>query len=137
MLGDKVKRKINTASVGAIREKYNLDQVESGKINKTTNNLLNVNSIGGVRKMIHKKQNSEGAVFLNTVQMKQVKVENKQIKKLLSECENRGPYYSHCFSCNNKNLEYITKIKVDDATKILTFIKEGHEKEKLRLFKIN
>jgi len=55
---------------------------------------------------------------------------------LLNECDNRGPFYSHCKSCNNRNLEFITKIKVDQATKILNYIKVDHDKEKFRLFKI-
>ena len=90
-----------------------------------------------MRKIVHKKQNSDTAIFLNAVQVKTVEVKNKQIKKLLNDCDGRGPYYSHCTSCNNRNLEFITKIKVEEATKILGFIKEDHDKEKKKLFKIN
>jgi len=103
----------------------------------TMRNITKQQIIVQARKIVHKKQQSEGAAqFLHAVEVKEVEVKNKQIKKLLNECDNRGPFYSHCKSCNNRNLEFITKIKVDQATKILNYIKVDHDKEKFRLFKI-
>jgi len=71
--------------------------------------------------------------FLHTNQEQEPKViiKNPQVKKLIKEVENYGPYYSHCPTHNRRNLEFFGKMKTDQSIKLLTFIKDYRSKNKL------
>lgn len=63
--------------------------------------------------------------FLNILGFeKKIQIKNPLIKKLLDDTQNHGPYYTHCPSCQNKNLSFFKHLKENEAMKIITFIKE-------------
>ena len=53
-----------------------------------------------------------------------VEIKNQQIKKLMREIDNYGPYYSHCPSHNKRNLEFFGNMKPDNSIKLLSYLKE-------------
>lgn len=51
-------------------------------------------------------------------------IKDFKVKKILEEVNGFGPYYSHCTSCNKKNLEFYSKMDSNYAVKILKNIKD-------------
>lgn len=69
--------------------------------------------------------------FLNTDYdkiNKKVEIKNPKVAKLLKEINYYGPYYSHCPSCSNKNLDFFKSVNNNQAISILKYIKEQKEK---------
>jgi hypothetical protein len=91
----------------------NLNKFEESKINKS------------------KKINQNFGPFLNLdydAIYKVPEIKDEKVKKMLMDVNGFGPYYSHCFSCNKKNLNFYDKINQDTALKMLTTIKETKKK---------
>jgi len=68
-----------------------------------------------------KKSTYSYGPFLNTDYEKinkKVEIKNPAIKKLLTEIDYCGPYFSHCPSCSTKNMEYFKNINTDQGIKI-------------------
>lgn len=55
-------------------------------------------------------------------------IKNEKVKNMLKDVNGFGPYYSHCFSCNKKNLFFYDKINQETAIKMLSSIKENKKK---------
>jgi len=55
-------------------------------------------------------------------------IKNEKVKKLLKDVNGFGPYYSHCFSCNKKNLNFYDKINSETAINVLKEIKKEKNK---------
>lgn len=55
-------------------------------------------------------------------------IKNEKVKKNLKEVNGYGPYYSHCFSCNKKNLHFFDKINSEIALKMIKTIKDNKSK---------
>jgi hypothetical protein len=71
------------------------------------------------------KAKPEYGPFLNiNSNVKKVEIKNKEVKSLVEECNNFGPFYSHCPSCNNRNLSFYQNMNSDNAVKLLTFIRD-------------
>ena len=63
--------------------------------------------------------------FLNVLRIdKKIEIKNPTVKKMLMETKNHGPYYTHCPSCHNKNLNFFQHLKENEAVKILSFIQK-------------
>jgi len=78
-----------------------------------------------------KKINQNFGTFLNLdydAVYKVPEIKDEKVKKMLKDVNGFGPYYSHCFSCNKKNLNFYDKINQDTAMKMLTTIKETKKK---------
>lgn len=56
---------------------------------------------------------------------KKVEINNPAVKKLLQDVDYYGPYFSHCPSCSNKNLEFFKHANNDQAINILNYIKKN------------
>jgi hypothetical protein len=75
------------------------------------------------------KTNSQYGPFLNIVtNTKKIEIKNKDVKNLVEECNNFGPFYSHCPSCNNRNLSFYQNMNSENAMKLLTFIRDNRLK---------
>jgi len=71
------------------------------------------------------KANTEYGPFLNiNSKTEKIEIKNKFVKDLVEECNNFGPFYSHCPSCNNRNLSFYQNMNSDHALKLLTFIRD-------------
>jgi hypothetical protein len=95
------------------------NMTESSKESKVTVSLPKIK--------IAKKTNSENnyGPFLNITGFeKKIEIKNPLVKKLLDDTKNHGPYYTHCPSCQNKNLSFFQHLKEKEALKIITYIKE-------------
>lgn len=55
-------------------------------------------------------------------------IKNEKVKNMLKDVNGFGPYYSHCFSCNKKNLNFYDKINQETALKMLSSIKQSKKK---------
>ena len=75
------------------------------------------------------KTNSQYGPFLNIVSnIQKIEIKNKEVKNLVEECNNFGPFYSHCPSCNNRNLSFYQNMNSENAMKLLTFIRDNRLK---------
>lgn len=54
---------------------------------------------------------------------RQPEIKDKKVKKILDEVNGFGPYYTHCNSCNKKNLDFYSKMDSNSAVKMLRVIK--------------
>lgn len=48
---------------------------------------------------------------------------------MLKDVNGFGPYYSHCFTCNKKNLVFYDKLDSEKAIEMLKIYKEKRKKE--------
>lgn len=55
---------------------------------------------------------------------KNIEITNPKIKKKLTELNYYGPYYSHCPSCRNKNLEFYEMMEPTQCLKLLAQLKK-------------
>jgi hypothetical protein len=60
---------------------------------------------------------------------KKITIADPQVNKLQKEVQ-LGPYFSHCPTCNNKNLEFYDNLKPDMAMKILNIMRDEKFKTK-------
>ncbi len=96
-----------------------------GKLEESKNNRSNPN--------LNKTKSSFGP-FLNIdyeAVYKVPEIKNEKVKKMLKDADGYGPYYSHCFSCNKKNLNFYDKLNSDIAIRMLSTIKDK-KKSKLK-----
>jgi hypothetical protein len=75
------------------------------------------------------KTNTQYGPFLNiNSNVQKVEIKNKEVKHLVEECNNFGPFYSHCPSCNNRNLSFYQNMNTENAKKLLTFLRDNRLK---------
>ena len=68
---------------------------------------------------------------------KKIEIKNPTVKKMLMETKNHGPYYTHCPSCHNKNLNFFQHLKENEAVKILSFIQKDISASQEKTFFLN
>ena len=80
-------------------------------------------------KKTHSKINTDYGPFLNiNSKIEKIEIKNREVKNLVEECNNFGPFYSHCPSCNNRNLSFYQNMNADNAKKLLTFLRDNRLK---------
>jgi len=142
--------KSNLFTTNSKISKFVTDNVKIGKLNnlerlvmkkiietKTAGKLLdspNKKTISSIKFVKEKAvSKTEYGPFLNIVRnIKKVEIKNKEVKDLVEECNNFGPYFSHCPSCNNRNLEFYQNMKSDNALKLLKFIRDYRYKKEIQ-----
>jgi hypothetical protein len=85
--------------------------------------------------VISKSSNTHYGPFLNSTYNeynKKIEIRNPEIKKCLEDINYYGPYFSHCPSCKNKNLNFYQTLEPHQCLKLLNFIK----KERSSVWKI-
>lgn len=104
--------------------------MQNSCFNNTNNNLNNLTKFEETKYNKNKKLNQTSqnfGPFLNIdydAVYKVPEIKNEKVKKMLKDVNGFGPYYSHCFSCNKKNLNFYDKINQETALKMLTTIKD-------------
>lgn len=62
---------------------------------------------------------------------KKIEIKNPEVKRLLDDVNYYGPYYSHCPSCRNRNLEFYQTIDPPHCLDILNYIKKSRKNKSL------
>ena len=100
-------------------------------LNKT-DNLVNVKKSKSnlqLKKHNVTNTNSQYGPFLHIVSnTKKIEIKNKDVKNLVEQCKNYGPFYSHCPSCNNRNMSFYQNMNSEQAMKLLTYIRDNRLK---------
>ena len=61
---------------------------------------------------------------------KKIEIKNPEVKKILEDINYYGPYFSHCPSCRNKNLDFYQTLEPHSCLNILNFLKKTRNKSK-------
>lgn len=77
-----------------------------------------------VKKTVSKTKTEFGPFLNINSNVKKIEIKNREVKNLVEECNNFGPFYSHCPSCNNRNLSFYQNMNSENALKLLTFIRD-------------
>jgi hypothetical protein len=92
---------------------------------KTENNTAGQEVFPKIRLKKHNQTQQNFGPFLNVLgPEKKVEIRNPTVKRMLDETVNHGPYYTHCPSCQNKNLTFFQHLKEHEAVKIIKYIQE-------------
>lgn len=107
----------------ANKKSFNLETIKSNQKSKTL--IGRVNTPERIKKLLTHKDSTTYGPFLNINYNygKGVEIKNPKIKQLLKDIDYYGPYYSHCPSCLNKNLEFYTNMDTERAVTILKYLK--------------
>jgi hypothetical protein len=99
--------------------------------NANVNTIVNTNTITNNKLNESKRKKIEltsgPGPFLNIDYdelYRQPEIKDKKVKQILDEVNGFGPYYSHCNSCNKKNLDFYSKMDSNSAIKMLKTIKD-------------
>lgn len=60
-----------------------------------------------------------------------IEIKNPKIKKNLEDIKYYGPFFSHCPSCKNRNLEFYQTMETNQCLKLLQFLKKTRVKSHL------
>ena len=107
----------------------NLNPTNTSKSSSLKENNLSVRSKSNLRKNISSNQ----GMFLNFNYEefnKKIEIKNPEVKKVLEDINYYGPYFSHCPSCKNKNLEFYQTLEPHACLNILNFLKKTRKKPK-------
>jgi hypothetical protein len=119
-LGSKISKKSDM--------KFNTNsRPQSGFNNMNFNNTNNNNNKLNESKRKKIELTSGPGPFLNIDYdelYRQPEIKDKKVKQILDEVNGFGPYYSHCNSCNKKNLDFYSKMNSNSAIKMLKTIKD-------------
>ena len=92
-------------------------------------NPLKLKSVSNAPSKKSVKSSTQYGPFLNiNSSTKKVEIKNKDVKNLVEECNNFGPFYSHCPSCNNRNLSFYQNMNSEHAVKLLTYLRDNRLK---------
>jgi hypothetical protein len=111
------------------------------KFNKTNMNLSSsgkegintMNSSTRSKSTLKNKTGSDFGPFLNfnyAEYNKKIEIKNPEVKKVLEDIDYYGPYFSHCPSCRNKNLEFYQTLEPHHCLSILNHLKKTRKKPK-------
>jgi hypothetical protein len=132
----------------------NIKQMQRSDIFKTSiySKLIPVNSDSHIehksRSVIKKEKEEEVKTlygpYLNfdyEEYNKKIKIKNPKIKKNLEDIDYYGPYFSHCPSCKNKNLDFYQTMESNQCLKLLSYlkkvrIKSSHKNSKSKKHKV-
>jgi hypothetical protein len=106
--------------------------VNNSSIHENTSNVRNMNHTDGMVLNRTKKQNQEYGPYLNFNYdefNKKIEIKNPEVKKCLEDINYYGPYFSHCPSCKNKNLDFYQTLETHQCLKLLNFIKKTRTKK--------
>jgi len=106
-----------------------MKRLESQKLSKTENNFSkrSKSTLLMTKPKIQqtKTKTKELGQFLNiNSNVKKLELKNKDVKELFEEINNFGPYFSHCPSCNNKNISFYQNMKSENAIKLLSYLRD-------------
>lgn len=96
-----------------------------------TNSLFKKRSKSTLASIQKKSSKTEYGPFLNfnyAEYNKKIEIKNPEVKKVLEDIDYFGPYFSHCPSCRNKNLEFYQTMEPHNCLDMLNFIKKTRKK---------
>ncbi len=111
-----------------INASNNTSLLKDSTVNSSTSNLRSKSNNGSKLKT----STNEG-LFLNFNYEefnKKVEIKNPEVKRVLEDINYYGPYFSHCPSCRNKNLEFYQTLEPHACLNILNFLKKTRKKPK-------
>lgn len=118
----------NSRSISDIKSLINTKKVSS-IINKNSPERITQEKLENLPKKFNLKTNKEFNLkkteFLNVQRFQKLKINDERVHSLVQSCNNLGPFYSKCNVCNNKNIAFFDKMRLDEAQKITDYIKKS------------
>jgi hypothetical protein len=130
--------RIEDSQLPDIRKKYDeiLNLTQKSMILKTSiySNLLPVNADKENKvenKVISKKiSKEEFGQFLNiSTRKKHSEISSPTLKNNLETINYYGPYYSHCPSCKDRNIDFYQSMNMKDSMKLIDFLRQTRMKK--------